>query len=424
VCHKTILKILSVVLLTGRLFFAPDVSFAQCVDFDGDGRADSCGSVGNVPMPTAIERVDTGSYSSGQEEEYSVQQRPAAKKAHQPTGPSMETMVTMTVFESLLQGMFSPPPEPAGPTPEQIEAQRKLEEMKKLEFQRANKNLMNKLKGGAPVSDAGVVEAGGLKLKGLPSSGETHRDFFGAQGSQSPTVALLRDPVTGGPMDSAWLKDQQKLIEQRLDEPNKWSDGIYRSLKTKAPPLPYKKFNELQSGDVVLVNASGLSRVINKADNALSGADSSGASHTVLYLREVNGVKHFVENVPGEGPRIIFEDEFLSKYASRGAQVAKLAQPLSDKEAKKLYSAAVEMAAKNRQEINNSQFLGTNYGAWGKDNVVCSEADWALLNMARDKQVPASGDAAKRALGVDFSPADFFDNGQHFLVSPMEMPSR
>jgi len=46
------------------------------------------------------------------------------------------------------------------------------------------------------------------------------------------------------------------------------------------------------------------------------------------------------------------------------------------------------------------------------------------LNMARDKQVPASGDAAKRALGVDFSPADFFDNGQHFLVSPMEMPSR
>ncbi|MBE0711392.1 MAG: hypothetical protein IH583_03330, partial [Candidatus Aminicenantes bacterium] len=121
---------------------------------------------------------------------------------------------------------------------------------------------------------------------------------------------------------------------------------------------------------------------------------------------------------------IISEDEFLKLYSQRGAEVAKLAQPLDEKEAKRLFSAAVEMAQENRKEIAKNWFgtrwLGTNYGAWGKDDLVCSEADWALLNSA-GRNIPKSGDRIKVGLGIDFSPADY-QNSQYFLVTPLDVP--
>jgi hypothetical protein len=100
--------------------------------------------------------------------------------------------------------------------------------------------------------------------------------------------------------------------------------------------------------------------------------------------------------------------------------VAKLAQPLKEKEGKELFKAAVEMAQKNRKGIADNWFgsplLDTHYGPWGKDNVVCSEADWALINAA-GRNIPKSGDRIKMGAGVEFSPADF-QNSQYFLVTP------
>jgi hypothetical protein len=222
-------------------------------------------------------------------------------------------------------------------------------------------------------------------------------------------------------VNAAWMEIQWKLIQQRLEEPNKWCSAIYASLKTKEPPLPHKKFDELQPGDVLLMEGA----VIAAGDNLISSGDNaSSASHTVSYLKDVNGKKLFLDNQPRQGPRIISEDEFLKLYRNRGAEVAKLAQPLNEKEAKQLFAAAVEMAQKNRKEIANNWFgtplLGTNYGAWGKENLVCSEADWALLNAA-GRKIPKSGDGIKVGLGIDFSPADY-QNSQYFLVTPLDMP--
>ena len=222
-------------------------------------------------------------------------------------------------------------------------------------------------------------------------------------------------------MNAAWMDMQWKLVRRRLEEPNKWCNAISASLTTKEPPLPYKKFNELQPGDVLLLEG----KTIAVGDNLLSSGDkASSASHTVSYLKEVNGKKLFLDNQPLEGPRIISEDEFLKLYSHRGAEVAKLAQPLNEKEAKQLFATAVEMAQKNRKEIANNWFgtplLGTNYGAWGKENLVCSEADWALLNAA-GRKIPKSGDGIKVGLGIDFSPADY-QNSQYFLVTPLDMP--
>jgi hypothetical protein len=217
--------------------------------------------------------------------------------------------------------------------------------------------------------------------------------------------------------NTEWLKKQKQLIDHRLVEPNKYASAIYKSLKTNAPPLPWKTYNELQPGDVLLIEGSGIAAVDNKFS---SGDNASSASHTVIYLKEVNGKKLFLDNQPFEGPRIISEDEFLKTYSPRRAEVAKLAQPLNEKEGKQLFTAAVEMAQKNRKKITDNWFgtplLETNYGAWGKENVVCSEADWALINAA-GRNVPKSGDRMKVNLGIDFSPADY-KNSQYFLVTP------
>lgn len=222
-------------------------------------------------------------------------------------------------------------------------------------------------------------------------------------------------------MHAEWKKKQNQLIDQRLMEPNKTADAVHRSLMSNVPPLPGKNFNELQPGDVLLLEG----KEIAKLDSTFSSrGNTSIASHTVVYLKTVNGKKLFLDNQPFQGPRIITEDEFLQVYGSRTAEVARLAEPLNREEGKQLFGAAVKMAQENRQEVAKSWFgsplLGSNYGAWGKDDIVCSEADWVLINNA-GRNIPRSGDQVKVDAGVDFSPADY-TNSPYFIVTPLGMP--
>ncbi|RJQ83267.1 MAG: hypothetical protein C4519_06820 [Desulfobacteraceae bacterium] len=225
---------------------------------------------------------------------------------------------------------------------------------------------------------------------------------------------------------SEWKRRQNQLIDQRLAEPNRTAGAICRSLKSNVPPLPGKNFKDLQPGDVVLLAGnSGGSKLVAAADSDLtSGANVSITSHTVIYLKEVNGKKLFLDNQPFQGPRIITEDEFLKVYGNRGAEVARLAEPLNAEEGKRLFSEAVKMAQENRKEVAKNWFgtplLGTNYGAWGKDDVVCSEADWVLINNA-GRKIPQTADQTKADSGVHFSPADYV-NSPYFIVTPLGIP--
>jgi hypothetical protein len=223
---------------------------------------------------------------------------------------------------------------------------------------------------------------------------------------------------------AVWIEREGKIVERRLQESNKWSRALAASLTTKAPPLPYKKLSELQSGDVLLIAPAKtdlIGKTINAADSAISGTKTSDASHTVLFLKQVNGIRFFLDNIPGEGPRIVPEAYILNKYGKRSMDVAKLAQPLRVDEGEKLYQAAREMRAKNVDRIKeNKWFDATNYGAWGKNNVVCAEADWSLLRTA-GRAIPESNDRLKKGLGIDFSPADFHGDMRYFLVSPLSL---
>lgn len=238
-------------------------------------------------------------------------------------------------------------------------------------------------------------------------------------GSVDPKI--LKEQADFDKRNAEWMKKQKKLVEQRLKEPNKYAGALYASLKTNAPPPPWKTFNELQPCDVLLIEGSAIAYVDNKLS---AGNNASKASHTVIYLKEVNGKKLFLDNQPNQGPRIISEEEFLRLYGHRGTEVAKLAQPLNEKEGKKLFATAVEMAQKNNKQLINKDtwfgkylFTDTNYGAWGKNNVVCSESDWALIN-ATGRTIPHSDNILKLALGLNFSPSDFY-NSTYFMVTPL-----
>lgn len=431
--------------------------FLGCVCFVLFSPAVSSGS-DDVPMPTGVELTDiycqSHDCSSSATSTASSQVKQASPRSEDIARATVAGTVAGTAIGSVVDWLFSSDSPSPQPTPAEIEAQRRaqeaalaeqrrMEEQKRQKFLQSRQSLIGRLKGVGPTytfdnADAGIRTTEGIVLKPLPpvvTGAAAKTGFFGIKGAVAPKDAGLKvsadaelgtDVVDwrGKSLDEI-NRGMQSLVSQRLESPNKWAASITRSLKTKAPPLPYKKFDELQPGDILLVYAEGSSKIISWADKKLSGS-SAGVSHTVLFLRDVNGKKFFLDDQPGQGPRIILQDELIATYGKRGSLVAKLAQPLNEAEAKTLYAAAVELAAKNRRNIIVSPVFGTDYGAWGKEDMVCSEADWALLNTARPgNRIPATSDKVKANLfDVAFSPADVSKNGQYFLVSPMDMPEK
>jgi hypothetical protein len=237
-------------------------------------------------------------------------------------------------------------------------------------------------------------------------------------------------------MNAEWKKEQKGLVQQRLQKPNPWSKGICDALQKNAPPLPYKKLDELESGDVILLSPDLkedltidkiTGKIINLADKMASGSTTSEASHTITYLKQENGKKLFLDNNPGQGPQIITEEALQLKYGDRNAQVAKLsnygiAQPLNKAEADKLFKTAKEMEAKNiaaKAEKAGNLIDKTNYGI-RKENIVCSEASWLLIK-STGRAMPVSKSWVAQKAGIDFSPSDFYENTQYFLVTPLNL---
>ena len=333
-------------------------------------------------------------------------------------GPSTKNQMKLQVMESVtdaaadafVRWINGPSPEErAKETQRQQELDRKqkereifLESERQKNFDVKKNQLMGSLKG---------VGKGTVGLK-------TNFDED-TQGSKRTDQTLAKERDEFEKMNAEWMKKQKQLIEERLKTPNTYANALYKSLKSNAPPPPWQRINELQPGDVLLFKGEAISY----ADNKISGGNTaSPASHTVIYLKDVNGHKLFLDNQPNEGPRIISGEEFLRLYGHRGADVAKLAQPLNEREGKALFSAAVEMAQKNnKQLVNKDTWFGkylltdTNYGAWGHDNVVCSEADWAVINAA-GRTIPHTDNILKLSLGLNFSPSDFYSS-PYFLVT-------
>lgn len=238
---------------------------------------------------------------------------------------------------------------------------------------------------------------------------------------------------------SEWTKKQKELIEKRLTDNNPFIEPIYQSLKTNAPPpLPARKYDELKPGDVLLINPeekNGKSFWEKVKDNAkdsafwinagdrISSASSSPASHTVLYLKEVNGKKLFLDHTPEKGSRVISEDEFRKTYGHRDALVA---QPVKEIDTVKIWEAAKELSKREAQiktKKSDNIIDQSGYGVYGNDNMVCSEVSrWALVNSGL--KLPESVSPLKRLLGIHYGPANFFSDDKNFIITPLYAPAQ
>ena len=151
-------------------------------------------------------------------------------------------------------------------------------------------------------------------------------------------------------------------------------------------------------------------------DRLVSRDPRSPLSHTLIYLKEIRGKKLFLDNTPGRGKgprRLSSRTKSGDCCGDRQTYVAQLVTPLEPEEAEALYAAARELTLKEPPG-SHGILDASHYGAWG-DDMVCSEVSrWALLKAGRN--IEATGSLAKRLLGIEYSPADFFSNNQDFLV--------
>jgi hypothetical protein len=249
-------------------------------------------------------------------------------------------------------------------------------------------------------------------------------------------------------LDSAFMALQKKLIADRLKTDNEQAKKLLARLESKVPYPNNEKFNtslkDLKPGDVLLfepryTNLSdkiqGVGVVLADGVGELLGTgnvNESKISHTITFLKEENGKRLYMDNMPNEGPVIIDENEMKKRYTGRAASVASLqnsymAAPLNEAETEKLWDKAKEMATQNielrKTQGYNSDMVdweNTMYGAWGKNNVVCSEASWGLIR-ATGRDLPLSKSWVTIAGGVDFSPSDFYNYKQNFLIKRINL---
>lgn len=244
-----------------------------------------------------------------------------------------------------------------------------------------------------------------------------------------------------------WVDYQKEQFKRRIEQPNYWCQNYTNTLgNAEQKEIPPKKLSDLQPGDVLLFAPRAgdtAGEIVVEADKFAQfhgnnkwgeGWGKSNVSHTITFLKEVKGKKLFLDNMPGEGPVVISEDEMRKRYVGRDASVAKLqdfwgvAQPLNEDEAKKLWDKAKEFQRKNAEkqaQNGNIPNVGdhTNYGAVGNNNMVCSEASWSLIKAA-GREMPLSKSWVTRATGVDFSPADFYNYQQYFLITNINIENK
>jgi hypothetical protein len=230
-------------------------------------------------------------------------------------------------------------------------------------------------------------------------------------------------------MSPATLEKVSQDIARREEPPNPDVTAVVRSFKVKAPPPLAKRFDRLKVGDVLLLRQSDdmssldfyTSGWIIIVDKATSATLRPRASHTFMCVREVKGVKLFLDNMPGQGTRIKTEDQILTEYGSLGMDVA---QPLSAFDADKLWAASRELGIRSLKEFAKragNRVDTTDYGPYGDNDMVCSETcRWALMKAGL--VIPETRSALKKyAGGVDFGPANFYTDTKNFLVTPLEL---
>ena len=340
------------------------------------------------------------------------------------------------------------------------EADAKLRQEK---FEQDKQNVLNSMKGitegelglkdigagGLGVKDLGNTDAAPLGLKeiGKPTGDASVVDLSDKKKPYAMDLDTVRGVNIGGIRVQRGVADPTRLreellsnftgiVHQRTEMPNKQVQEIMRSFRTSEPPNPVKNITNLTPGDVILVGLTPMkgrltdedkehlkdvmiSKSINFLDRWGSNNWTSPASHAAIFLGVRNGKRWYLNNTSGHGPVIMEESAFLKEYGGRRMDVATLVgQPLSQHEGQELWKGA--------HELRNT----TSYGIWADDKMVCSEASrWLLMRAGR--RVPETQSEDAKVFGIDtrlnkkdvvkFSPSDFYEEQQYFIVHQLGM---
>ncbi len=242
---------------------------------------------------------------------------------------------------------------------------------------------------------------------------------------QPEVAAVVRGMTTDGP---AAVKAIREDIARSEAPQGAEASAVARSFKMgKVPPLS-RRFDNLRVGDVLLLRQPDdmLSPGFYKSgwiiivDKALSLSFRARASHTFMLVREVKGVKLFLDNMPGQGTRIKTEAQITAEYDGLDFDVAR---PLSKFDTDLLWTASREYGIRSLKAFagkGEKLFDKTDYGPFGDAEKVCSETSrWALIKAGMF--IPETSSRIKKfAMDVDFGPSDFYENSKYFLVTPLE----
>jgi hypothetical protein len=330
------------------------------------------------------------------------------------------------------------------------QARREAEErQRRAEFEKSKQSALKELKG---------VESAETDLKGFEPGGElglkettvstTLRDI-----NFDPSVVDLRDKKKPYVLDLTVVKGADlhlrkellgnfsETVARRTTPPNEQAQQILRALRTGEPPSPVKNISSLAPGDVILVAPVPMkahlreetvehlkdvmiSNGINLLDRWASDDRTSPASHAAIFLGKRNGKNWYLDNT-GVGPVIKDEKQFLKEYGQRRMDVATLVgQPLSQREGQELWKGAHELS-------NTTSYIKLLPD--GNDMMVCSEAArWLLVRAGRrvpetkSQNVTIAGIdiGLNKSLFVNFSPADFYEEHQYFIIHPLSVETR
>ena len=265
-----------------------------------------------------------------------------------------------------------------------------------------------------------------------PVTGDSTVALAASLGGHPPAVrakveTAARELASGTPaVKEGILRSIEGAIEPRGAD----AAAIVGSFKLKAgrvPPLA-KRLDNLRVGDVLLVRQpddvtspdfykSGWIIIL---DKALTWSLRPRASHTFLFVKEVEGVKLFLDNMPGQGTRVKTEAQIEAEYAGLRMDVAR---PLSAFDADLLWKAARETGIKSLKEFaarSDNWIDTTDYGPYGDNDMVCSETvRWALMKAGM--VIPGTSSGIKEYLAhVDYGPAEFYVDTTNFLITPLE----
>lgn len=223
---------------------------------------------------------------------------------------------------------------------------------------------------------------------------------------------------------NVWLDNEQTTVRTSVEKNSAWKDELLKSVR-ESTDIPESckitSLSKLTPGDILLVSPLEYSlkdNVIYVADRIyrrkpIEFEKGDKAYHTLTFIgRDAGGHTLYLDNTSGKGSHILSETAFKQEYKEYKIFVSR---PVFPVDGKLILQAALDAS---RHTSDTKRLLDSDYGVFGKDDIVCSEKSAYVVFLAR-----GTPSYEKQGL-IDVTPNDFFDKeklGKYFCMSTLPL---